>query len=69
MGYNGRSNERGRSNAYDDMSGRRSRDRYSQNYGYSRDRDMMLSRLESLMSEAGNENERSAIMDCIERIK
>ncbi len=44
---------------------------YENSYGYSRDKDRqkMVSKLQSLMDDTMSEHERNAIMDCIDKIK
>lgn len=56
-----------------DRDGRYSEDRYSEgrsydSYGYSRGNDMR-SKLMDMAREAKNENERLAIMDCVEKMR
>ena len=69
------------SHARRDSNGRYSRDNfrdssyrgqsYENSYGYSRDKDRqkMVSKLQTLMDDTMSEYERSAIMDCIDKIK
>lgn len=71
----------GRSNARRGSDGRYSRDNfrdssyrgqsYENSYGYSRDNSKrkMVQKLETLMDDTMSEQERAAIMDCIEKIK
>lgn len=49
----------------------RGRNSYENHYGYSRDsaKDSMVNRLMQMADGTGNEHDRMAIMDCIDRIK
>lgn len=71
------SNDYGRGNSYarrgrdGDSDGRYNESSNGQSYGYSRDasRKKMVQKLETLMDDTMSESERTAIQDCINRIK
>lgn len=72
--YEGRSNaRRGGGRSRDNFRDRsyRGRESYENSYGYSRDnsRQKMVSKLTTLLDDTMSDSERSAIMDCIEKIK
>ena len=67
--YRGRSNERSNERSY--ARGRSNEQSNDSSYGYSRDnsRRKMVQKLETLMDDTMSEYERTAIEDCIEKIK